>query len=378
MQHHTREFQIFAKPAGPRCNLACSYCYYLEKENLYRGSDFKGMDPDLLREYIIQHIEATTDEVINFSWHGGEPTILGLDYFREIVRLQKKYKPGSKKINNGIQTNGVLIDEKWCGFLAAESFYVGLSIDGPADMHNSYRLTANRKPTHHLVSRGWDLICRFGISHEILCVVNSVNVNVPVILYNYFKKRKTSSITFLPLVELLADGSVSANSPAPESFGNFLIGIFDEWKANDIGKIRVQIFEEALRSAFGQDHTLCIFKKDCGGVPAVEHNGDFYSCDHFVNEKHLIGNISKRSISEMLDCEEQRSFGRIKSETLPGYCLDCEVLEMCNGECPKNRFALTPDGEPGLNWLCPGYKMFFNHCKPFVNAIAKLWTQKRR
>jgi len=330
-----------------------------------------------LEEYIIQHIEASAGNNINFSWHGGEPTILGLDFYRNIVRIQKKYCPEGKTILNGIQTNGVLIDESWCEFLAQESFYTGISIDGPENMHNIYREGTGGKPTFAIVEKAWEMLRRFGVRHEILCVVNSANVRNPLEVYNFFRKNDAAYITFLPLVELMPDGKISIHSVPPEPFGEFLVKIFDEWKASDIGKIKIQIFEEALRTSFGQDHTLCIFKKECGGVPVIEFNGDFYSCDHYVDSEHLVGNIQTATISEMLDSEQQKLFGRKKYSMLPEYCRQCEVLDMCNGECPRNRFAITPDGEAGLNYLCAGYKIFFRHCKPFTDVVSGVWSGKR-
>ncbi|HUS86383.1 MAG TPA: anaerobic sulfatase maturase [Bacteroidales bacterium] len=375
MQDSTREFQVFAKPVGPRCNLACDYCYYLEKGSLFSGESNTVMSYGLLEKYIKQHIEATTDQQVSFSWHGGEPILAGIDFFRSMVTLQRNYKPEGKAIINGIQTNGTLLDKEWCRFLSEESFLVGLSIDGPPEMHNAHRQTAGGGETHDLALQGWKLLKQFGISYEILCVINSLNVKYPPEVYRYFRDSGALFITFLPLVERTG-GVISDRTVPSEAFGDFLIAVFEEWKANDIGRIKVQVFEEALRTAFHQDHTLCIFKKDCGGVPVVEHNGDFFSCDHYVDHNHLIGNIGDQSLASMLDSSRQGDFGRLKSETLPAYCRDCEVVDMCNGECPRNRFITTPDGEAGLNYLCAGYKKFFSHCRPFTKAVAHLWRQQ--
>jgi len=366
-----REFQIFVKPAGSDCNLRCSYCYYLGKNALYSGTGLHRMTYEILEKYIVQHIEASTDKVIMFSWHGGEPTMAGLDFFRKAVRLQKKYLPEGYKIINGIQTNGTLLDDTWCRFLFDENFLVGISIDGPQEFHDRYRLTGAGGSTFSRVMQGYELLKKYRITSEILCVLNSYNTGYPLQLYNFFKGLDAEFMTFLPLVEQQPDAGseVSSASVDPVVYGNFLMKVFDEWIAKDVGKIRIQIFEEAARTAFRQEHTLCIFKVTCGGVPVVEHNGDFYSCDHYVNRQHLIGNIKHKSLAELLDSPEQRAFGEAKSSKLPAYCRECDVLEMCNGECPKNRFIHTPDGEPGLNYLCPGYKLFFNHCRPFIEAL---------
>jgi uncharacterized protein len=373
-----REFQIFVKPVGALCNLRCKYCYYLDKKALYPGCKSFTMSDEILERYIIQHIEASTDKTINFSWHGGEPLLAGIDFFREIIAIQEKYKPQGSTIINGIQTNGTLIDEEWASFLAEEKFLVGISIDGPGDLHNHFRATPENKPSLSMTLRGYEMLRKHKVMCEILCVVNSFNVRFPLVIYNFFKELGAKYITFLPLVEREPDtkSGVSRASVPSNEFGLFLVSIFDEWIERDIGDIKIQIFEEAARTAFDQDHTLCIFKENCGGVPVIEHNGDFYSCDHYVDQGYLIGNIKEGSVAGFLDSERQKAFGESKSFTLPRYCLECEVKPMCNGECPKNRFINTPDGEPGLNYLCNGYKTFFTHCRPFVEAIAEVWKDQ--
>jgi uncharacterized protein len=373
MSRIEREFQIFAKPVSSACNLNCSYCYY-SVENSKIGSTVNSrIEFDLLEKYISQHIEATTDDLILFSWHGGEPTLAGIDFYRKAVEIQKKYLPVGKKLVNGIQTNGTLINDEWCRFLKSENFLVGISMDGPEEFHDRFRLKNIGQGTFNEVLRGYQLLQRYEITTEILCVVNAVNAEYPQEVYRFLKSLNAGFITFLPLVERKSDfkTEVTDNTVSPEAFGKFLVQIFDEWIENDIGKVTVQIFEEALRVAFDKEHTLCIFKENCGGVPVIESNGDFYSCDHFVNPQHLLGNISEKSVSDFLDSAEQKAFGKAKSLTLPEYCRNCEVLSMCNGECPKNRFIETPYGEPGLNYLCAGYKMFFKHCVPFVEAVRK-------
>lgn len=369
------DFQIFVKPVGPECNLKCRYCYYLGKNTLFSTDHQFHMNDELLETYIIQHIKASKESTINFSWHGGEPLLAGIDFYRKATRLQRKYRPEGSQIINGIQTNGTLLNDDWCRFLAKEKFIVGISIDGPGDLHNSHRRTRDDKSTSDQVLKGYELLKKNGILPEILCVVNSDNVRYPVVIYNFFKQLGAEYMSFLPLVEPIYGSTteVSRNTVPSGDFGYFLSAIFDEWVEKDIGDIKIQIFEEAARTAFNQEHTLCIFKKNCGRVPVVEHNGDFYSCDHYVDKTHRLGNISSHSIAYYLACNRQRSFGTAKSSTLPGYCIKCEVRPMCNGECPKNRFITTPDGEKGLNYLCSGYKYFFNHCRPFVEAIGEVW-----
>jgi len=364
----SRQFQVFVKPIGSICNLGCQYCYYLKKEHLYPKDESFRMSEDVLEEYIVQHIKASPSQVIRFSWHGGEPTILGLDYFRKIVAIQRKHKPSNKQIANGIQTNGTLLDGDWCRFLSAEKFVVGLSLDGPQEIHDRYRTTKDGKPTHEQAMRGYKLLQKHQIYCDILCVVNSYNVQYPLEVYRSFKQINARYVSFLPLVEQDTERSVPA-----EAWGDFLCTIFDEWVEHDIGSIKIQIFEEAARTAFGQDHSLCIFRETCGDIPVIEHNGDFFSCDHFVDAKHRLGNICETPLVELLESPAQKAFGQAKFDTLTRYCQVCEVRDMCNGECPKNRFIKTPDGEDGLNYLCAGYKRFFTHCKPFVKQIAELW-----
>jgi len=336
------------------------------------------MSDELLEKYIIQHIEATTDDVVMFSWHGGEPTLAGLDFYRKAVRLQRKYNTEKKRIINGIQTNGILLDDEWCRFLAEENFLTGISIDGPEEYHNHYRRGRDGKGSFRKVMRGYELRKRYGITTEVLCVVNFYNAGAPGLVYDFFRGIDAKYMTFLPLVNRDPDSEngVTSDTVAADKFGLFLSEIFDRWVDKDAGSINVQIFEEASRRAFNQEHTLCIFKVNCGGVPVVEHNGDFYSCDHYVDKDHHIGNINEGSLAGFLDSERQHSFGLAKSLSLPRYCRECDVLDMCNGECPKNRFILTPDGEPGLNYLCQGYKIFFKHCQPFIDELRKVWLKR--
>jgi uncharacterized protein len=372
-----REFQIFIKPAGARCNLSCSYCYYLGKDKLYPPEPGRLMDDETLERYISQHISASTDPEVFFSWHGGEPLLAGIDFYRKAVEIQEKLRPEGYKIMNGIQTNGTLLDKDWCRFFSEKDFYVGISIDGDEQLHNSFRIYRNGEPSFKKVISGYNLLKEFGIRSEILCVVSSVNVKYPQGVYRFFKTLGADYITFLPLVTRKGDNlqGVTEDTVEPDDFGRFLIDIFDEWLSEDIGKVKIQVIEEALRTAFDQEHTLCIFRRRCGGVPVIEHNGDFYSCDHYVDGDHLLGNINLIPLENLLDDERQIRFGITKEESLPDYCRNCEVLSMCNGECPKNRFLKTPSGEPGMNYLCQGYRMFFNHIRPFTSAVRDEWLR---
>lgn len=369
------DFQIFAKPAGPICNLDCQYCYYLENEHLYPDERSFRMSDRLLDEYIVQHIEATEDDEVRFSWHGGEPTLAGVDYYRNIVSSQHKHLPDGKRAINGIVTNGTLIDEEWCRFLAREGFAVGLSLDGPRDLHDAYRVTKGQKTTHKQVMQAFKLLKQHRIPCDILCVVHNRNVNHPLQVYDFFKEIGATFLGFLPLVARQNDLSagVSDHSVTAGAFGLFLCTIFDQWVRNDIGRIMVQIFDEAARPVRELEHSLCIFRETCGNIPALEYNGDFYPCDHYVDSNFLVGNIRRTSIAELLKSPAQLQFGRDKRDTLPRFCLECNVLAMCNGGCPKDRFIATPDGEDGLNYLCEGFKQFFTHARPVMERLVPLW-----
>jgi len=348
------EFQVFAKPGGPVCNLDCQYCYYLGKEHLYPEEKTFRMSDRLLEEYIVQHIEASRGDVIRFSWHGGEPAVVGLEYYRRIVSLQRKHEPAGRRIFNGIVTNGTLFDEEWYGFLAEENFAVGLSLDGPRELHDAYRVTKGRKPTHKQVVRTLNLLKRYRIPCDILCVVHDRNVGYPRQVYRFFKDIGATYVGFLPLVQRRDDlpEGVSEHTVPAGALGSFLCTIFDEWVRNDIGRIMVQTFDEAARPLRGLEHSLCVFRETCGDIPVLEHNGDLFPCDHFVDREHLVGNIRQTRLADLLKSPAQVEFGQNKRDSLPRYCLECDVLEMCNGGCPKDRFILTPDGEDGLNYLC--------------------------
>ena len=368
----SREFQIFAKPAGALCNLDCEYCYYSDKRELYPAPAVPSMTDELLERYIVQHIEASRGPEVSFSWHGGEPTTLGVGYFRRVVELQRKHKPAGWRVRNGVQTNGVLLDEEWVRFLAMENFNVGLSLDGPAELHDRYRVNHAGQPSHGQAMRGYDLLRKHGVATDIVCVVHTVNVRHPLTVYRFFREIGCRYLGFLPVVERdpnTASG-VSRHTPPAEDYGVFLCKIFDEWVARDVGRMMVQIFDEASRPVFGLDHSLCVFRQTCGQIPVIEHNGDYYPCDHYVIRGRRLGNIMETPLAELLDSPAQRAFGDAKRDALPRYCRECEVLAMCNGGCPNYRFIETPDGEPGLNYLCAGLKCFFLHSRGPLARIA--------
>ena len=364
----TDDFQVFVKPMGARCNLHCGYCYYLDKGDVCGAGCNTLMEDQTLGNYIRHHYAASTSDTVLFTWHGGEPLLAGIDFYKKALTLQKKYLPRGKNFLNGIQTNGTLITKEWGAFLAENEFTVGISIDGTEALHNAMRRFENGAGSFEKALKGHSLLREHGINPEILCVVNSYNVYYPLEVYGFFKMLGARYITFLPLVENINENVTKESVPALE-FGLFLVAIFDEWVKKNIGNIKIQIFEEALRTAFDQEHSLCIFREECGGVPVIERNGDFYSCDHFVEKERHIGNINEYSLKSLLNHPSQKAFGTAKKSTLPHYCIQCEVKTMCNGECPKNRFITTPDGEPGLNYLCEGYQYFFSHCKPFIKAV---------
>ena len=365
------DFQVLVKIAGGNCNLRCRYCYYLP---YYRPGE-TCLPDDLLEIYIRRHIEASRDQTIGFSWHGGEPALFGLDGFRKIVNLQKEYCPAGRHILNGIQTNGLLLDDEWCTFFAEERFVVGLSLDGPERFHDCNRVNAAGEPTHRRVLESLALLKQYGVTVECLCVVHSGNARHPEEVYSFFRSLEISWLTFLPLVEILPDGTAGERSVSGKDWGEFLCTIFDIWRDADIGRIQIQLFEETARSAFGIERSLCVLRKTCGGVPALDSRGDLYCCDHFMQPEYLLGNIRTSTLDGMLKSARQRNFGLEKFDRLPAKCLNCPVLDMCNGGCPKDRVLRSEDGESGLNYLCPGFQRFFLHSRPFVQALALARTK---
>ena len=366
----SRPFQIFVKPIGAVCNLDCTYCYYLEKRDLYPEARSFRMEEAVLEKYIAQHIEASPLPTVLFSWHGGEPTLLGLDYFRKIIELQRRHRSAGREIINGIQTNGTRLDEEWCRFFAEEGFYVGLSIDGPRELHDSYRVDRGQRPTHDRVMNAYQLLQAYNVHCDVLCVLHDRNVRHPADVYGFFKSIGVKHLVFLPLVIRTRDGDVGDGSVPPEPFGEFLCATFDEWVRYDMERMYVQMFEEATRPARGMEHMLCVLRKTCGELPILEHNGDFYSCDHFVDRDHFLGNIRDTSLLEALESPLQEKFGRSKWETLPRRCLSCNVLAYCNGGCPKDRLPVSRDGQPPANHLCAGLHRFFSHVHPYMLRLA--------
>jgi uncharacterized protein len=380
-------FHVMTKPVGPICNLDCKYCFYLEKEKLYPRNSSWAMPEEVLETYIRQYIEAQNVATIKFAWQGGEPTLLGVDYFRRIVALQKKYANG-KHIENAFQTNGILLHDEWCEFLAENKFLVGLSIDGPRDLHDCYRVDKGGQPTFDRVLRGLGYLKRHEVDFNTLTVVHRRNSQQPLQVYRFLKEIGSGFMQFIPIVERVAEkpdssglvliaphangrAVVSSWSVEPETYGKFLCAIFDEWVRNDVGRYFVQMFDVTLESWMGMDQSLCVFSETCGAALAIEHNGDLYSCDHYVYPDNKLGNIMERPLESMVSEPRQRKFGLDKRDTLPRYCRQCEVRFACNGECPKHRFIRTPDGEPGLNYLCAGYKMFFKHVDPYMRFMAE-------
>ncbi len=393
-----RGFHIMTKPIGPICNLDCKYCFYLEKEKLYPDQNKWRMSDDVLEEYIRQYIESQDVPEISFAWQGGEPTLLGVGYFRRVVELQKKHA-GGKRITNAFQTNGTLLDDEWCEFFTANRFLIGLSVDGPRELHDRYRVDKRQQPTFDAVMRGLDFLRKHGSEYNTLTVVNRVNSRRPLEVYRFLKSIGSGFIQFIPLVERQAEGPLKVlgmdfdEPPLPgedrrfspvtgwsvdaHAYGEFLVEIFDEWVRGDVGRVFVQLFDVALGNWMGRGSSLCVFAEKCGAALAMEHNGDVYSCDHYVYPQYRLGNVMNQSLGRMVASEQQRKFGDDKLDSLPGYCRQCEVRFACNGECPKHRFIKTPDGEAGLNYLCPAYKRFFNHIDPYMRTMAELLANRR-
>ncbi len=364
------ECLVMAKPAGPGCNMRCAYCYYLGKSALFPQGHWR-MPEDLLERYIVQRLESSVGPITHFEWHGGEPTLLGLDYFRMIVRMQKAHRPAGRRVSNGIQTNGLLLDEAWARFLGEESFSVGLSMDGPADIHDAFRRTAGNGATHAQVTNAFRLLRRHGVFCNALCVLHSGNAAEPDRVYRFFRDLGVKYLQFLPLVIPAEGGGVSAPTASPEAIGAFLCRVFDMWLQSDVGRIVVQTFDEALRPVYGIPHALCIHRETCGDVAVLEHDGGFYACDHFVDADHLIGNLKELTLPDMMADPRMRRFGQAKRDALPRMCRECDVLSSCNGGCPKDRIAATPEGEAGLSYLCPAYRGFFRHSRPGLARLAQ-------
>ncbi len=385
-------FQVMLKPAGPSCNLNCTYCYYLDKKKLFPGRNEFRMSDKLLENFTKQFIEAHDVPNVTFTWQGGEPTLTGLDFFRKAIEYQKKYANG-KKIENAFQTNGTRLDDNWCKFFTDNNILVGISIDGEERNHDHYRQTNSGGPTFRKVMKGIELLHKNKVEYNTLSTVNDYNVHYAVETYRFLKKIGSGFMQFLPVVERIrkngeenslklvapvhGEAEIARWSVGAIDFGNFLIKIFDEWVRNDVAKYYVQIFDATLANYVGENPGLCVFADTCGDALVIEHNGDLFSCDHFVYPEYLLGNVTEIPFVDLAKSQRQFDFGIEKRNKLPRYCLKCEVLYACHGECPKHRFILTPDGKPGLNYLCEGYKIFFKHVEPYMEYMAKELKNKR-
>jgi uncharacterized protein len=396
-----RPFHVLAKPRGAICNLDCKYCFFLSKSSLYPDSDHR-MPESVLEAYIRQVVRQPAASTVSIAWQGGEPTLMGLPFFERAMQLVRKHAPPSARIEHTIQTNGTLLDEHWCEFFRAHGFLVGLSIDGPRELHDAYRVDKAGRPTFDSVLAAARMLQRAGVEFNVLCTVHAANAGHPLEVYRFFRDElQTRYLQLIPIVEratpellplanlgwstrgrrrpvyLQQGGLVTERSVAPEAWGRFLIAIFDEWIARDVGAMFVQMFDAALAAWLRIPSPMCVFNETCGDALALEHNGDLYSCDHFVEPDHRLGNILDSQMSELVDSPAQRAFGRAKRDTLPRYCRECGVRFACNGECPRNRFALAPDGETGLNYLCAGYKAFFEHIDRPMRVMADLLRRGR-
>ena len=393
-------FHIMVKPIGPKCNLDCTYCFYLEKEILFGDGERWKMDDAVLEAYVKRYIEAQPADPVTFAWQGGEPTLCGVDFFEKVVKWQKTYGKG-RQIDNAFQTNGTLLDDDWCAFLKRENFLVGVSIDGPADLHDAYRVKRNGEGTHAEVMRGIENLKKHRVDFNTLTCVNRMNADRGAEVYSFLKRIGSRYMQFIPIIERLPDAEaerlglshatppkfaeeddnldapVTEWSVQPKAYGRFMWSIFKRWVQQDVGKIYVQLFDVALGKWAGVRGGLCVYEETCGRAMALEHDGSLYSCDHFVYPEYRIGNITEQSMAEMADSPAQEAFGNMKRDALPGFCLQCAFKFTCNGGCPKHRFLLTPDDEPGLNYLCSGYRFIFGKMDPYMKAMAELYREGR-
>ncbi len=379
-----RPLYVMTKPAGAHCNLACDYCYYLEKQKLYQNGDKHVMSDQLTEVFIREYIQSQFGNEVNFTWHGGEPMIRPLSYYKKVVRWQRRYAEG-KAILNCLQTNGTLLTPEWCRFLHDEGWLVGISIDGPQDMHDAYRMKRNGGPTWEKVMQGIEMLDRYEVEWNAMAVVNDITAARPLDFYRFFRDEiECRYLQFTPVVERIRrhedgrhlahvmDGDEYAVAPfsvTPEAWGSFLCTMFDEWYNNDVGEMFVQTFEATLANWAGMTPGVCSLSDWCGHAAVMEHNGDIYCCDHFVFPEYYLGNIRNRGILDMLNSERQMAFADMKTKGLPTQCRQCRWQFACHGECPRNRFAKTKDGEPGLNYLCEGYRRYFEHVAPFMEEL---------
>ena len=382
---------VMLKPAGAHCNLACKYCYYLEKNKLYPTAQRHLMSDEMLEQFTREYIEAQTMNQVLFTWHGGEPLLRSIDFYRKALSLQQKYA-GDRRIDNVIQTNGTLLTDEWCEFFAQNHWLVGISIDGPQPDHDHYRLTAAGKPSWKKVMQGIKLLKKHGVEWNAMAVVNAYNANHPLEFYRFFKENGCQFLQFTPIVERLTrheDGRTLASladkneiplseaSVVPEQWGYFLCAIFDEWVRKDVGKIFVEIFDCTLANWMGISPGICAYSKECGHAGVMEHNGDVYSCDHFVFPEYKLGNIRDHSLIDMLYGEQQQEFSRLKHSSLPRQCKECDMEFACHGECPKNRFMKDKYGDSGLNYLCPGYYHYYQHVVPYMDYMKQELMSQR-
>jgi len=397
-----REFHLLSKPTGAVCNLDCKYCFFLSKEMLYPGSRFRMAD-DMLETYIRQLLESQPGPEVAVAWQGGEPTLMGLDFFKRSVELVERHRRPAQRIAYTLQTNGTKIDDEWAAFFAEHKFLIGLSVDGPRHLHDAYRVDKGGQGSFDQVMAGWRTLAARNVDVNVLCTVHNLNGDHPLEVYKFFRDEIGARyVQFIPIVErvtaellpianmgwgergsdprplYITEGHhVTDRSVGSEQWGRFLIGVFDEWIKKDVGTVFVQMFDAALGSWVGAPPSMCVFAETCGNALAIEHNGDLYSCDHFVEPKHLLGNIKDVHMLQLVSSPQQAAFGLAKRDTLPKYCRDCEVRFACHGECPKNRFIDTPDGEPGLNYLCAGYMAFFKHVDGPMKMMADLLRRGR-
>ena len=376
---------VMLKPAGAHCNLACKYCYYLEKNNLYQNSHRHLMSDEMLEQFTREYIEAQTMPQVLFTWHGGEPLMRSIDFYKKALALQKKYAHG-KQIDNVIQTNGTLLTDEWCEFFAKNHWLVGISIDGPQEYHDHYRVTPAGKPSWEKVMQGISLLKKHRVEWNAMAVVNAYNAEHPLEFYHFFRDNGCQYLQFTPIVERLTeheDGRTLASladdreipladaSVTPQQWGNFLCTIFDDWVRHDVGKTFVEIFDCTLANWMGVLPGICAYSKECGHAGVMEHNGDVYSCDHFVFPEYKLGNIREQSLIDMLYGEKQQAFSRLKHTSLPRQCKECDMEFACHGECPKNRFEKDKYGEPGLNYLCQGYYQYYTHVAPYMDFMKR-------
>jgi uncharacterized protein len=363
-----RDFLVMAKPCGPECNLRCGYCYYVGNQAALACGPGT-MSEELLEEFDRQRLASAPGPLVHFEWHGGEPTLAGLGFFERVIALQRCHRVRGKKATNGLQTNGLLLDGAWLDFLSREGFSVGLSLDGPSRVHDRYRLTSRGGATQARVEEVYGALEARGVFCNLLCVLHEGNAGDPDGVYEYFRRLGARYLQFLPLVTPLDRGGPQAAAATPEALGDFLCRVFDRWLAQDVGRIVVQAFDEALRPLYGLPHALCVHRETCGDALVLERNGDLFACDHFVDAAHRVGSLRERGLAELVADPRLAAFGKAKRDSLPTACLECELLSFCNGGCPKDRIVEAGEIGRKLNYLCPAYKAFFGHAR---EGLAKL------